>query len=433
MSIFLIRKSMRAGLLSATALIGMTAAAHAAGFYIQEQSVAGLGSAFSGTVTNLNDPSTIFFNPSGMTHLNGTQIQGGVSVLLPRSKLTDTGSTLDVNGPGAGGVTPIGATGFGSTGDGGNPYDPTPVPNGSVSYEAGHNFWIGLSVTAPFGLANEYDDGWFGRYDSTKTELTVMDIQPTVAYKFNDMFSVGAGLNIQHADATLKNTVTNFVTEGESSLKGKDWSTGYTIGAQFRPTAKTTIGASYHSAISHELDGRVEVTGVAGLNADVGAKADLDLPDQASFGIAQKLNDRLTLMGQATWFGWNNFDEIAPVRDDGVAVTPIVQNYQTTWTFAAGAEYVYSDRLTLRGGVQFDQSPTTDEYRTSRTPDGDRTWVSLGSTYGLTPSLDLDLAATYIHLKDEEIHVTRNGGFAAVNADTEGHVGILALGVNYKF
>jgi len=413
--------------------------ANAAGFYIQEQSVSGLGSAFAGSVTNLNDPSTIYFNPAGMTKLNGIQAQAAAHLLVPSSDLTDTGSTAAAGGPAIG------------TDDGGNPYSPSPVPNAYISYEINNNFWAGLGVSAPFGLANEYNDDWFGRYDSIETELKVIDIQPSVAYKINDKFSIGAGLNIQYADAKLTNAT--FATpalggaEGVSELEGDDWSVGYNIGLLAQPISGTTLGLSYRSAISHELEGSVSNTGTNNNDFDVAGSADLDLPDIATFGIAQEIGDKLTLMGQATWFGWNNFQDITATVDEAIA-TPVglnvaaggtlpsvVQNYQTTWAYAVGAEYEYSDKLTLRGGMQYDETPTTDEFRTSRTPDGDRTWLSAGATYGLNDKIDLDFAATYIWIEDEEINLSRNiaANPTTVSADTEGNVGIVAVGLTYKF
>ena len=425
MPVMTLKHSLRFGLLSAAALVAVAAQANAAGFYIQEQSVRGLGSAFSGSVSNLTDPSTIYFNPAGVTKLDGMQAQAGVNLLIPDSKVKDTGTT-----------PPPPLVTVGGSSD--NPYDPTPVPNGFLSYQVTNNLWAGIGVTAPFGLASEYDDGWFGRFDSTKTELQVIDIQPTLAYKINDMFSVGVGLNIEKSNADLRNQVNLGVAEGSQKLTGDDWGFGYTVGVQFKPMDTTTIGLNYKSSVHHDLDGGVLVTSPLGTVLDERAKAKLVTPDIATLGISHQLNDRLTIQGQASWFGWNNFDNIT-VRFDNPALpsSSVEQNYQTTWAFAVGAEYVASDKWMLRGGVQFDATPTTDEYRTSRTPDGDRTWVSLGATYAITPKIDLDMAATYIHIKDEEISLQR-GSFGGspngtMNADTEGNVGILALGVTYKF
>lgn len=413
-----VRTSLSFALFFAFIFAGPVAPAGAAGFFIQEQSVSGLGAAFSGAVSNLNDPGTIFFNPAGMTKLDGLQIQAGVNILMPHTTLTDTGSTL----PG--------------TGNGGNPYDPTPVPNGFLSYEIGHGFWAGIGITTPFGLANKYDDGWFGRFDSTKTELAIIDIQPTLAWRVNGLISVGGGLNIQHSDADLQSVVNFGLGEYTSRLKGSDLAYGYSFGVRIDPVESTTIGINYKSSVRHHLDGKIEVTSPTGalfaaLSSD--ATARLVTPDHFTFGAARRVTGRLTLQGQATWFGWNNFDTITAVRNSGAVASIVPQNYQTAWSFAGGAEYEFDDRWTLRGGVQFDQTPTTDEYRTSRTPDGDRTWVSLGATCGFSKKIDLDMAATYISLKDEEIDVLRNSGAVRVKAGTEGDVGILALGLTYKF
>lgn len=411
----------------ATTALSISQTAHAAGFYIQEQSVQGLGSAFSGSTTTLNDPSTIYFNPAGMTNLPGYQAQAGVHLLMPTSKIKDTGSSA-----------PATATLGGASG---NPYDPTPVPNGFMSAELGHGFWAGIGMTAPFGLASEYKDGWFGRFDSTKTELTVIDIQPTLAYKINNRISVGVGVNFQHADADLRNRVMlGAATEGNSKLSGDDWGYGYSLGVQIRPTDSTTIGLDYKSEVHHHLDGKIQVTNMAGAIVGVGTvstdgSAKLTTPDHATLGIAHKLNDKLTLQGQATWFGWNNFDNITAFRASGAQASRVDQNYQTTWALAVGAEYEANDAWTLRGGMQFDQTPTTDEYRTSRTPDGDRTWVSLGATYDISPAWDMDMAATYIFIDEEEINLTRSTatGNAVIRGETEGNVGILALSATYKF
>jgi long-chain fatty acid transport protein len=421
----LMKQGLRVSLLSAAGLIALTTVANAAGFYIQEQSVRGLGSAFSGSATTLNDASTIYFNPAGMTKLEGLQAQAGVHLIIPDADLKNNGTTS--SGPFADGGNP------------GNPYDPTPVPNGFVSYQVTDQIWAGIGVTAPFGLASDYGDDWFGRFDSTKTELTVIDIQPTLAYKINDMISVGAGVNIAHSDADLRSrAVIPGPAEVNSQLEGDDWGYGYSLGLQIKPIETTTIGVNYKSAVHHNLDGKIELTNDAGTVLGPGTfstpgTAKLSTPDHATFGISHELNNQWTIMGQATWFGWSNFDSITAIRDSGAVASNVQQNYQNTWAFALGAEYEANEDWTFRGGVQFDETPTTDEFRTSRTPDGDRTWVSLGATYALTDAIDLDLAATYIDVAEGDINVARGVTGGRTIATTDGRVGILATGISYKF
>jgi len=411
-------KSLLTAAISASALLFSISGANAAGFYIQEQSVKGLGTAFAGSTTSIDDASTIYFNPAGMTKLD-PRIQGnlGLHVLLPDADLKDNGSN-----------NPLGLA-VGDNPD--NPYSASPVPNAFLAapINLGNTiFWAGVGVTAPFGLASDYDDDSFVRFDSTETELTTINVSPSVAFAVNDKFSIGGGVDIQYADAELKNqTGIGPATERESILEGDDISVGYNLGFQYRPIETTEIGVHYRSAISHELDGNISLEGVF----DESGSADLDLPDIATFGVAHDINNRFRVMGQATWFGWNNFQEIQAVRDDGVPVPNNIQNYQTTWAFAVGGEYDVNEDWTVRAGYQFDETPTTDEYRTTRTPDGDRNWFSAGATYKLNEKLSFDGALTYIDVAEGDIDVTR--GVTNVIGTSDGSVGIVAVGLNYKF
>lgn len=398
----------------------------AAGFYIQEQSVRGLGYAFAGSTTSIDDASTVYFNPAGMTKLDTAQLNAGVHLLIPDGDLNNTGTT----------VPPGQILG----GSGGNPYSLSPVPNLYGVMPLSEQIWGGIGVSAPFGLSNEYNSGWFGRYDATDTSLTTINISPALAVKATDWLSLGAGFDVQYAEADLRSAV--FVgagNEGESKLEGDDWSYGYNIGAQIKPFEHTEIGLHYRSAIGHELDGKITVAGT-GTAADgvIGGMAELDLPDIATFGIAHDVTDQTRLMGQATWFGWSTFEDITAVNDLGAVASSVVQNYRNTWAFAIGVEHDVNEEWTVRAGYQFDQTPTVDTHRTARTPDGDRNWFSGGVTYKLNDNIDLDFAATYIDVGNESINVTRNTAVAAalasnVRADTSGSVGIVAFGLSYKF
>lgn len=406
---------------TALCLAGVSTGAEAAGFFIQEQSVSGLGSAYAGAAAMPRDASILFYNPAGMTYLPGTNVNVGVHLLMPDSELTDTGSTY--------GGAAIGG------GDGGNPYDPTPVPNAYLTYQVTPDFWLGFGISAPFGLANEYDDNWFGRHDSTETELTTIDFAPSAAYKVNDWLSVGGSVILQAATAELKSAATA-VTTGEQVLNGESIAYGWKAGILAEPWAGTKIGIDYRSEVNHELEGRLRIsgTGSAAASADVKGFADLSLPDIASFSVAQDLNDEWTLLGSATWFGWNDFERIETRSIINTTIGSVEQNYQSTWAYALGVEWEMDDTWTFRGGYQFDETPTTDEYRTSRTPDGDRQWFSLGTTYTMDDNWSFDFGATYIDIEDENIDLTRNVlNNANVKADTEGYVAIASFGVNYRW
>lgn len=399
-------------------VMALAAPAQAAGFYLQESSISALGSAFSGSTTTINDASTVYFNPSGMTRMKDPILTGGVHVLRPDSDLTNTGTTF--------GGAPV------TGGESGSPYDTEAVPNLFAVIPVKEDLWFGLGVNAPFGLANEYDEGWFGRYDSTSSELKTINVSPVLAYKMNDKLSIGGGVDIQYADADLRTAVFDGA-EGESKLAGDDISVGYNFGLTYTPVEGTVIGAHYRSDIEHKLDGRVSLTGSATSDFDFPGTVELHLPSIATFGVAQDVGEKWTVTGQVTWFEWSNFEAITTVLDNGSVLSSVAQNYDDTFAYALGVEYDYSDALTLRAGYQFDETPTVDGFRTSRTPDGDRNWFAVGATYETTDKISVDLAAVYIDISEENIDLVRNGGLSDISATSEGSVGILSFGVNYKF
>jgi long-chain fatty acid transport protein len=203
------------------AIISLCGPAYAAGYFIDQQSVPGLGRADAGNVAAASDPSTVFFNPAGMTELWGgadpTDIRrasSGAALIIPSNKLKNAGSTATV--PLVVGVDAVGPV-FGQVGvpiagpNQSNPADPTPVGNSYMVQRLPNNnrLFFGLGLTAPFGLGGEFDDDWFGRYDATEVKLLTVNFSPVIAYKLSERISIGAGVDLQYADAKLVTAIPN--------------------------------------------------------------------------------------------------------------------------------------------------------------------------------------------------------------------------------
>jgi long-chain fatty acid transport protein len=66
------------------------------------------------------------------------------------------------------------------------------------------DLFLGFGVSAPFGLATEYDqDGWAGQAQAIKSEIKTINFNPSVAYRVNDKVSLGFGVNYQTIDGEL--------------------------------------------------------------------------------------------------------------------------------------------------------------------------------------------------------------------------------------
>lgn len=422
----------------------------AAGFYIQEQSVSGQGAAFAGAAADPRDASILFYNPAGMTELSGASASVETSLIMPRADFSNNGSTAGLSG---------GLQGAYAGSDGGNPFglDAVPAIYAVTPVDKEKHYWVGLSVTSPFGLSDKYESDWFGRYDSTSTSLQDIDISPVIAAKLSPELSAGGGVDIQHVDATLESALPcpsvafacgaafSPASDGMSSLKGSSWAAGFNAGVLWQPQQTTNIGAYYRSAVTQDIKGNATITGLSGpaLGPENGVQAastSLNLPNIAGLSVAQDVGDRLKLLGSYNWFGWSKFKEIDVRFDDGAPDNVTPEDFKNSYSLALGAEWKQTDDLTLRTGVQFDQTPTTDAERNARIPDSNRYLLSLGATYALNKNFAIDAAATHIFMNNANVNLTDTiyGGTAAATTNllqgsSENMINIVSLQANVKF
>jgi long-chain fatty acid transport protein len=403
-------------LAAAPAAMLMAGTAHAGAFYLQEQSVRAAGRAFSGEVADTGAAS-LWWNPAAIGGMTGFDGSLGLSAILPKGKVTNTNTLIK---------RPTNAAPVAVGGDqvSKDPINNGYLPSGAVAYGITPKIAVGLAVTSPYSFTTNYDSTSWVRYTADKTMLRTFDIQPSIAFAPTENISLGVALNAEHAKASLSNFLPNLsaaLPDGHQTLKGSGWDFGWTAGAQFR-TGPLTLGASYKSSVKHVLDGDVITAGLISLpgiplaanNGTISTKARFSTPWQATVGARFKATDRLTLNVQVVRFGWNKFDTInlgAPIN----AALP--ENYKNTWSFAGGLDYAVSEKWTVRGGIQHDQTPTQDGNRDARVPDGDRWNFAAGTSYDVTPGFTIDAAANYLPVKSASIDRT-TAAFAGTAVQT---------------
>jgi long-chain fatty acid transport protein len=387
--------------------------ATASGFYIAQQGVEGIGRAKAGNAAVVRDASTVFTNPAGLTALKAPQIVAGISSINPNVRIDNQGSTAATPGT-------LGAAAAYSGSIASNSAERALVPNAYLACPMpGDRLWLGLGISAPWGLSTHAPRGWFGRYDSVRTSLATVDIAPSAAVRITDALSIGAGIDIQYATATLSSAIPDPLapggpsasTDGRNRLQGDDWATGFNIGVLVTPRTDTRIGVHYRSAITQRLDGRYEVSDLsgplAGFNGSFAAHADLALPDIVSVAVAHDVSPALTLLVEYQWFNWSRFSEVqgSYAADQPDIVIP--QGYRDSSAVSVGAEYAWSEKLTLRGGFRYEQTPTRNRYRTTSVPEGDNYSVGLGLSYTLGGGVVLSLGAFATVFEDAPIDLDR--------------------------
>ncbi|MEY2507856.1 MAG: long-chain fatty acid transport protein [Verrucomicrobiota bacterium] len=306
----------------------------AGSFQLSEQSVSGLGTAFAGGAASAEDASTLFYNPAGLARLDQGELQMGLHLIMPSAEFRNEGTRYNLPGTPFNGLGVVGGNG-GDAGVNhiiGNLYLSQPVFR-NTSYG---DLTVGVGMTTPFGLETDYSPDWVGRYAALRTKLTTIDLQPTVAWRY-DRFSIGAGLDIQYASARLTQaidfglaaqaplaqfyaalpailaargvppaaiaptiaatraayTAAGFVPggrDGVTEISGDDLNLGFTVGAlfEYRKAGEGEdaflqdgrIGFSYRSKIDHTIEGDAEFRRVPLITA---AGAPVQFPSPTAF------------------------------------------------------------------------------------------------------------------------------------------------------
>ena len=425
-------------IITAALLTGAAANASANGFALNEQSASGLGNAFAGGGASAEDASTIFFNPAGMTYLPDNQLVLAAHAIHPSAEFNNNGSHS------AGGLATQG-------GDGGDAGDWAFVPNIYFAKALNNNVRLGVGINAPFVYKTDYDKGWVGRYQALKTELKTININPSIAFKASDKISLGLGFSAMRTEAEITNAV-DFGTicatalggcgigatfqknDGFARVTGDDWGFGWNAGAIFQITNATRLALAYRSSVHQKLEGHAYFNGIpaafalspaltAGFaNGSVNAK--LTTPDSASVSIFHQINHQWDVMADLTWTHWSVFHDLTVIRTSGAlsgrTLSSVPENWDNTIRASLGASYRYNDALKLRAGLAYDQSPVSLEFRTPRTPNTDRTWLSLGANYRFTPTSSMDVGYTHIFVNNAFLNKTTDTSIAALRDIVKG-------------
>lgn len=437
-------------------------AAEAAGYRFGTQSAAGEGTANAGAAEG-GDASTIFANPAGLTRLGtGLHVTSVIDYVNPTVKFTDAGSSIALPGSG---LQPRPTATPGSTIA--NAADKAWVPHLYAVYKPTKDLAYGLGVFVPSGAKLDYGNDWGGRYNIRSVELKSLAINPNVAFKLNDNWSIAAGVTMEHMQGDLKRAVPyasayaagllraaaqasaaglnaladqlrqqalatfgSPAFDGEIHVEGKGWGIGGNVAVLYEHDDKTRFGVAWRSGIKHKLKGNADWTQPATLPANVlavvlaapfsdvtgardhndsGASLKVDTPDSVSFHGFKQLTPAFAIMADATWYKQSKLKQLRINFDNTTAPSITAEHWRDVWRFSFGTTYRIADSLLLRAGVAIDESPVSREHRGAALPDSNRTWYALGANYKLSEKTSIDLAFGYVKLADAAMSATDNG------------------------
>ncbi|WP_163328444.1 OmpP1/FadL family transporter [Desulfurobacterium thermolithotrophum] len=396
-----------------------------------------LGGAFSAYA---DDPFAVYYNPAGLTQINGSLISVGAEYLSPTLKVYNFKA---VDGDGLK-VQPYDVS-FTDTSNN------LIVPHFGFATYLFDNVYFGIAAYVPYGLHIKWESDPSknpAAYNGFESYYLRGVVTPTLAIKLSKKLSVGFGISLGRSDAGTQRRIyfPSIPTLHNKTIKGEfsdDFNYSFNFGLMYKPYDNLSFGFTYRSRTNTDFRGTVEIVE---LNQKVGAETSIDHPAQIQAGIRYQPTKKLNLMADVVWTDWSSIQDYTVKFDKpflGKKEEKFPRNWKDTKQIRFGIEYKWNEIVTLRGGYYYDPSPIPDETFDMLWPDADKRTYSFG--VGLNfGKLSIDSVLQYItanhkrkidgesvELNSSYEGVTGNPGTVALSAD--GHLWGYGVTVNYRF
>ena len=411
---------------SALALIacGVPIAAPAQGFQLNEIGTCAIARGQAVTGATCADPSLIYWNPGATTTLPGWTAYVGAAAID-----VGGGFTADTSGRYYPGAVPV-----------------TIAPHVFVNHTSPDGRWaLGLGAYVPYGLTSEWNSDFIGRFEAQKATLMSIYVQPNVAYRFAEGWSIGGGPVFGYSHVELRQaldlapqvvdpaTGTTFAQLGipgqtefaMAKLSGGATAWGFDVGIHGSLGPDWEIGARYLSALTFDYNNAdatftlVQTGLVLAANNPLGLPAGtpIDALITPEFGSgqplsAQKVSTRIKNPAQFQGglgytgilntvvsgdFEWTQFSSFAalPVTFEGPAGAAgldrtLIEDYRNSWSARFGLEHRFAVGVKGRAGFTYVSTPAPDATVTPLLPDMNRRNYTVGVGIPIDPTYTLD-------------------------------------------
>ncbi len=362
------------------------------GYGVKSLGLGGAGIAFS------QDALAAATNPAGLG-LVGDRIDFGLSWFQP-----DRDATLRNTAGGSGAL------------DGrydGNHTDNFFIPEFGYNKVINDRTTLGVSVYGNGGMNTDYKEGipYFngGTQKRTGIDYLQLIVAPTATWRLDDSNVLGVSLNLAYQRFQARG-LDSFDNPGFTTAVGKVTNNGYdnSYGAGLRfgwvgqLNEVVSLGATYQTRTYMSKFDKY-----AGLFAEGG---DIDIPANYGVGIAIKASPSWTLLADVQRILYSDVDSIGNASlsnlfagnrlgaDNGAGF-----GWRDVTAIKLGAQYVYSDQLTLRAGYNHSSQPIRKEDALINilAPGVVQDHVTLGGTWTLQDKSELSFY--YAHAFSERV------------------------------
>jgi len=313
---------------------------------------------------------------------------------------------------------------------------------------------LGIGVTSNWGLTTDWAQNSFCRYSNTRFSMKNTDYLVNMAYKLNERFSFGGGIVIDNSTVSKEKKFAQAGSDGNFKLVGDNVAAGYKVSMMYKLTDRQQVGLQYSSDIRRKYHGKVHLDdiNVAYWNAALGGPAfsgssyetevveKYTLPQSIDLGYSIKATDKLLLSVDISWMDWSQVkkEELAYPNESNPYTLAFLNNgnpanrdWRSSIAFGLGSEYDMSDRLRLRGGYFYHQTPIVQDTFDPSLPDSDSHTLTTGFGYDINKSLTLDMSYGALYY---EARAIKNGvSSGQINGKYTQWMNLAEVTVTYKF
>ncbi len=306
------------------------------------------------------------------------------------------------------------------------------LPTGFLVSPFYGDFRFGLSITAPYGLAKRWNDP-YPRATAQEFSITVMDFNPTVSYKINDMVSISGGPRLVYSEARVETDARYVGTPAVMTVDGDTTEWGYNLAVAVKPSEELNFSATYRSNVDLDFEGDVDLYLGRTLPTRDG---EVSIPAPAVLTLAAAFEPVEALTVELSWDRtfWSEYEELDFDFFPAVGSpfeTPKTKDWDDSSAYRIGLSYQLDETWTLMGGIAYDETPVPKETIGFELPDSDAWLFSVGTQYKVNEKMDVGMALLYDYKEEREVTVTPLG--TAYGEFTDASAILVTVGLNYKF
>ncbi|MEP6668520.1 MAG: outer membrane protein transport protein [Chthoniobacter sp.] len=349
-------------------LTALNATSFGLGFRIPDQGAAATarGDAFAATA---DDPSAIYYNPAGISQLDGTRVLLGAYAISLKTRVS-----LD---------TPGENSSFSSKNT-----QLQSVPQFYATWKLKNApITLGLGVYAPFGFALEYPDDTPLRTLAHKGSIQYSTVNPVIAWKICDTLSVAGGVTVNYSKADLEQGV--LAPGDEFKFQGDGFTTGFNAGIMWDPHRMHHFGLTYRSATRVTYSGHTYVNTdpfsvatpfgkfpVAGIHTRQDADATFDLPQTITAGYSFRPTDDWNFEFDLDWADWGTLNTVHLHQTTSTIDIPF--NWRSSFMYEFGVTKKFAHNFRASVGYVYSKNSVPNEVFSPAIPDSDRHIFSAG-------------------------------------------------------